>query len=123
MCKNIEYGMRTKLIVASSLGCAYIVFELYVHRCRTKQIKKQKKVTPKTLSKSNFTALEKDILCSSGVERDDFLTTLKESFACDDNTLESLIVKLKENHPLRKQEHVHDTLHIPLPFCFRFSLV
>tara|TARA_B100001094_G_C18191806_1_gene807799 strand:+ start:432 stop:1607 length:1176 start_codon:yes stop_codon:yes gene_type:complete len=100
----------------------YLLFEYYIHKRRTWQIKNQKKVLCKSPSSGSLDLLKEDILNAKGIEKQDLLVTLKESFSTNDINLENLVKELHNNHPYKKEHEVNDYLHIPLPFIVQVFL-
>tara|TARA_B100001250_G_scaffold144864_1_gene124014 strand:- start:4374 stop:5594 length:1221 start_codon:yes stop_codon:yes gene_type:complete len=113
------------LIASSSIGGLYILFEYYVHKNRTKQIKKQKKVLSKSPSYGTLDKLKYDILIAEGIEKEDMLITLKECFDVDkpeELSLETLTKVLHDNHPSKKDIIIDDYIHKPLPFTLQVTV-
>ena len=100
----------------------YLLFEYYIHRNRTNQIKNQKKVISGSASSDSLDLLKEDILNAKGMEKQHLLVTLSESFQVNNINLENLVNELKKNHPYKKTNTVTDYLHIPLPFIFQLIL-
>ena len=98
------------LLASSSIGGLYILFEYYIHKRRTKQIKEQKKVLSKSPSCGTLDRLKYDILIAEGIEKEDMLITLKECFDVDNPeelSLETLTKVLHDNHPSKKDTNQH----------------
>ncbi len=113
------------LIASTSIGGLYILFEYFIHKNRTKQIKKQKKVLCKSPSYGSLDKLKYDILIAQGIEKEDMLITLKECFDVDNPeelSLETLTKVLHDNHPSKKDIIIDDFIHKPLPFTLQITM-
>tara|TARA_B100001250_G_scaffold220867_1_gene189458 strand:- start:6692 stop:7912 length:1221 start_codon:yes stop_codon:yes gene_type:complete len=113
------------LLASSSIGGLYILFEYYIHKRRTKQIKEQKKVLSKSPSCGTLDRLKYDILIAEGIEKEDMLITLKECFDVDNPeelSLETLTKVLHDNHPSKKDTIIDDFIHKPLPFTIQITM-
>ena len=66
--------------------------------------------------------LKEDVRRAEGIEKRDMLITLKECFNVNDNSLESLVKALHDNHPCKKEPEIDDYLHVPLPFSFQIMM-
>tara|TARA_B100000579_G_scaffold105227_1_gene83756 strand:+ start:139 stop:1323 length:1185 start_codon:yes stop_codon:yes gene_type:complete len=113
---------REKILIICGLGGSYLLFEYLVHKLRTIQIKKQKRVVSKSPSLGSLEALKNDIRRAEGVEKQDMLVTLKECFNIDDDSLETLIKVVHNNHPYKTEQNINDYLHFPLPFSFQVMM-
>ena len=113
---------RETILRLITLSGTYVLFEYCIHKLRTKQMKKQKKVFSKSPSLGSLEMLKEDVRRAEGIEKRDMLITLKECFNVNDNSLESLVKALHDNHPCKKEPEIDDYLHVPLPFSFQIMM-
>ena len=61
---------RDRILALITLTGTYVLFEYCIHKLRTKQMKKQKKVFSKSPSLGDLEMLKEDIRRAEGIERE-----------------------------------------------------